>query len=147
MNDQQTYSYEVNLQWNTDRKGTLSSPVLPIQIEVATPPDFPKGIKDIWTPEHLFVAAVNGCLMLTFLAIAENSKFEFISFESNAVGVVGETDGKLVVTEIIYKPKIAIQSAEHEEQLRKILAMSEKQCLISNSITTKISLEPIIVVQ
>jgi peroxiredoxin-like protein len=146
MNDG-THSYEVNLQWNSERKGTLSSPVLPTEIEVATPPDFPKGMKDIWTPEHLFVAAVNSCLMATFLAIAENSRFEFISFECNAVGIVSKIDGKLAVTEIILKPKVIIPTSQHEEQLKKILAMSERECVISNSITTKISLEPIIMIQ
>lgn len=144
MNDSPTHSYEVNLQWNSERKGTLSSPVLPIQIEVATPPDFPKGIKDIWTPEHLFIAAVNSCLMATFLAIAENSKFIFISFECNAVGIVEKTNNKLAVTEITLKPKIVIESTEHEEQLKKILEMSKRECLITNSVVTKINLEPII---
>ncbi len=146
MNDSTTHSYEVNLQWNSERKGTVSSPVLPTQIEVATPPDFPKGMKDIWTPEHLFVASVNACLMATFLAIAENSRFSFISFECNAVGIVGKIDGKLAVTEITLKPKVVIPTSQHEEQLNRILEMSEKACAISNSINTKINLEPIITI-
>jgi peroxiredoxin-like protein len=139
MDNSQTHTYEVNLRWDSERKGTLSSPVLPTEIEVATPPD-------IWSPEHLFVGAVNSCLMATFLAVAENSKFDFISFECNAVGIVETVDKKLMVTRITLKPKVVIQSIEHEEQLKKILEMSEKQCLISNSITTKISLEPIITI-
>jgi len=35
-------------------------------IEVATLPEFPKGIPGIWSPEHLFTAAVSSCLMTTF---------------------------------------------------------------------------------
>lgn len=58
-------------------KGIMSSPILPLKIEVATPPEFPKGMEGIWSPEHLLVAAVNSYLMTTFLAIAENSKLEF----------------------------------------------------------------------
>jgi peroxiredoxin-like protein len=145
MNDQ--HNYEVNLQWNNDRKGTLSSPVLPNQIEVATPPDFPKGMAGIWSPEHLFVAAVNSCLMTTFLAIAENSKIEFISFESNALGIVEQVDGKYAVTEIILKPKLVIPPSQHEDRAKRVIEMSEKACLISNSIKTKITLEPIIEVK
>ncbi len=142
--NEEIHNYEVNLQWNTERKGTLSSPVLPVRIEVATPPEFPKGMKDIWTPEHLFVTSVNACLMATFLAIAENSKFEFISFESNAVGTVSKLGGKLIVTEITLKPKVVLKTLEHEVQLRRILEMSENACAVSNSIKTKINLEPII---
>ncbi len=55
-------------------KDWFSSPVLNTKIEVATPPEFPKGIAGIWSPEHLLVAAVSSCLMTTFLAVAENSK-------------------------------------------------------------------------
>ena len=51
--------YEVAVQWSMDRKGIMSSPVLPDKIEVATPPEFPKGMENIWSPEHLLVAAVN----------------------------------------------------------------------------------------
>ena len=53
----ETHSYEVNLKWNYGTKGTLSSSILPTEIEVATPPDFPNGIAGIWSPEHLFVAS------------------------------------------------------------------------------------------
>ena len=73
------FHYEVDLVWQSDRKGTISSPVLSNTIEVATPPEFPKGMPGIWSPEHLLVAAVNSCYMTTFLAIAENSKLPFVS--------------------------------------------------------------------
>ena len=65
--------YEVAVQWKADRKGIMSSPVLTDKIEVATPPEFPKGMEGIWSPEHYFIAAVNSCLMTTFLSIAEVS--------------------------------------------------------------------------
>jgi len=55
------HKYEVNVAWTKDRKGIMSSPVLSQQIEVATSPDFPKGVPNIWSPEHFFVAAVNSC--------------------------------------------------------------------------------------
>ena len=140
------HNYEVNLQWNNDTKGTLSSPVLPNKIEVATPPEFPKGMEGIWTPEHLFVASINACLMATFLAITDNSKLEFISFQSNAVGKVEKIEGKYTVTEIIIKPLLVIPSTGSEEKMKRIFEMSEKACAISNSIKSKISLLPIITI-
>ena len=90
---------------------------------------------------------MNGCLMAIFLAIAENSKLKFINSECNAVGIVEKINKKLAATEITPKLKTVIESTEHEEQLKKILEMSKNECLICNSVTTKISLEPIIVVQ
>lgn len=141
-----THQYEVNLQWNSERKGTISSPVLPSQIEVATPPDFPKGMPGIWSPEHLFVAAVNSCVMTTFLAIAENSKIEFVSFECNATGKVEQVEGKYRVTEIILKPTLVVPSSANEERMYRILEKSEKACLISNSIKSEILFQPTVIV-
>ena len=140
------HSYEVNLKWDYDTKGTLTSPVLPTAIEVATPPDFPRGMVGIWSPEHLFVASVNACLMATFLAIADNSKMKFSDFKSNALGKVEKIEGKYSVTEIRIEPKLEVASLENEEKIRRIFEMSEKACAISNSITSKIILSPVITV-
>ena len=140
-----THQYEVNVEWTQDRKGILSSPVLTQQIEVATPPDFPKGIPNIWSPEHLFVAAINSCVMNTFFAIAENSDLTYVSFKSNAVGKVEKIDGNYQVTEITLKPILTISDVKDSERAMHVLEMSEKKCLISNSVKTIIHLESEIV--
>lgn len=139
--------YEVNLLWNQDTRGTLSAPGIPHQIEVATPPEFPKGVKEKWTPEHLFVAAINSCLMSTFLLVAENSNLEFISFSSHAIGKIEKVEKKFVVTEITLKPTLVIPSTQNTSKAKRVLDMSEKACAIANSIKTKIILEPLITVQ
>lgn len=139
------HQYQVDLKWNTDRKGTISSPILPNQIEVATPPEFPKGVAGIWSPEHLFIASANSCLMTTFLAIAENSKIEFISFECSAVGTLDKVDSKYAITEITLKPKLVIPNTQNIDKAKRILEMSEKACLISNSIKSILILEPEII--
>ena len=143
MND--THYYEVNLQWNWATQGTLSPPVIASKIEVVTPPEFMNGIKEKWTPEHLFVAAVNSCLMSTFLLVAENSKFEFISFACKAKGKIEKTDGKFAVTEILLEPTLVIPSSQNETKAKRLLEMSEKACAIANSINTKVTLDPIII--
>lgn len=139
--------YEVRLNWESDRKGLMSSPVLNSNIEVATPPEFPKGIPGIWSPEHLLVAAVNSCLMTTFLAIAENSKFEFISFTSNANGKLEKVDGKYMISEIILSPVLTIKNNAEKEKARKLLEKSEAACLISNSVKSTIVFNPTINIQ
>jgi peroxiredoxin-like protein len=140
------HTYEIDIKWNGDRRGVLHSPVLPQDIEVATPPEFKGGIPGIWSPEHLYVAAVNSCLMTTFLAIAENSKLQFTSFESNGVGMVDKVDGKYQVTEIILRPKLTIPNPADEARANRILEMSERACLISSSIKTIVKLEPEIMI-
>ncbi|MBP6024938.1 OsmC family protein [Ferruginibacter sp.] len=136
------YHYEVKVNWEADRKGLMSSPVLNTKIEVATPPEFPKGMPGIWSPEHLLVAAVNSCLMTTFLAIAENFKFDFIHFESNADGTLEKVDGKFMMSEVILSPVLTIAPDADKEKAIRILEKSEAACLISNSVKAKIVFKP-----
>ena len=141
------HNYEVNLAWVADRKGTVSSPALNQSIEIATPPEFPKGMEGIWSPEHLFAAAVNSCLMTTFLAIAENSKLEFVSLNCTAIGKLDKVDVKYMMTEVVLRPVLVIKNEELQEKAKRVLEMSERACLISNSIKSKIVFEPVISIQ
>lgn len=137
-----THFYEVDLNWEADRKGTMSSPVLNQDLEVATPPEFPKGIEGIWSPEHLFVAAVNSCLMTTFLSIAENSKLDFESFQSKATGKLERVDGKYIMSEVTLAPVLTISDEVQRERAERVLQKSEANCLISNSVKSKIVFKP-----
>ena len=136
------HQYNVNINWESDRKGLMSSPVLNSTIEVATPPEFPKGMDGIWSPEHLLVAAVNSCLMTTFLAIAENFKLNFVSFQSNADGKLEIVDGKYMISEVVLSPLLTIQNEADRERATRVLAKSEAACLISNSVKSKIVYQP-----
>lgn len=134
------HQYNVHLKWTSDRKGEISSPELNTTIEVATPPQFPKGIEGIWSPEHFLTAAVNSCFMTTFLAIAENSRLEFKSFNCEAVGKLEQIEGKYLMTEVELNPVLVITKEEDKEKALRILDKSEKACLISNSIKSKVIL-------
>ena len=146
----EAHYYNVDINWSTDRKGVMCSPELNREanscIEVATPPEFPKGIPGIWSPEHLFTAAVSSCLMTTFLSIADNSKLEFASFSCRSKGKMDQVEGKFLMTEIILEPTVAIIHEKDRERAERILQKSESACLISNSIKSKITMNPVITV-
>lgn len=133
--------YSTKVEWKEGRIGELTSPEFP-SIKVATPPEFKKGVPGIWSPEHLFVASINICLMTTFLAIAENSSLEFVSFSSEANGKLEKIDGKYMISEVELKPVVKIRDEKHKEKTLRILDKSEKGCLISNSAKSKIILNP-----
>lgn len=140
--------YTIEVTWNQERKGIMCSPELNKDvntcIEVATPPEFPKGIPGIWSPEHLFTAAVSSCLMTTFLAIAENSKLNFKHFTCKSQGKLEQVEGKLIMSEIILEPVVTINEEKDRAKATLILQKSETACLISNSIKSKISMNPTI---
>lgn len=139
-----THHYTVNLRWDADRKGTLSSDELNESLTVATPPPFPKGMEKIWSPEHLFTAAVSSCLMTTFLAIAENSKLTFERFSCKATGKLDQVDGKYRMTEVLLEPELVITREEDYARAERILQKAEAACLITNSITAKVAMKPVI---
>ena len=138
----EAHYYNVDISWKNDRKGEMSSPELLQSIEIATPPQFPKGIEGIWSPEHLFTAAVSSCLMTTFLAIAENSKLEFENFECKSKGKLEQVEGKFLMTEVILEPVVTIKNEPDREKAEKVLQKSEANCLISNSVKSKITMIP-----
>ncbi len=143
----QEHFYEVTINWNEGRIGNLSSAVLNNTIDVATPPEFPKGVAGIWSPEHLFVAAVNSCLMTTFLAIAENFKLDYSAFKSRATGKLEIVNGKYMISEIELFSTVTIADEQLKEKAIRVLEKSEAACLISNSITSKVILNPEVIVE
>jgi peroxiredoxin-like protein len=144
----EAHYYNVDVNWNTERKGIMCSPELNRDagscIEVATPPEFPKGIPGIWSPEHLFTAAVSSCLMTTFLSIAENSKLTFSSFSCKSKGKLEQIEGKFMMSEIILEPTVTIADEKDRERAERVLQKSEAACLISNSVKSKVTMISII---
>jgi len=140
--------YNVDVSWVADRKGKICSPEISkesgICIEVATPPEFPGGMLGIWSPEHLFTAAVSSCLMTTFLAIAENSKLDFVSFGCPSKGKLEQIDGKYLMTEVVLEPVIVIADEKDMSKAERIIHRAEAACLISNSVKAKITMIPTI---
>lgn len=146
----ESHTYHVNLAWSQARKGTICSPELMVAnsdqacMEIATPPEFPKGIPGIWSPEHLFTASVVSCFMTTFLAIAENSKLNFKSFTCDSTGTLAMEDGKLQMTEVNLFPSVTLVNEEDRQRAYKVLLKTEGACLISNSIKAKVTMTPAI---
>lgn len=137
----EVHFYEINVRWIEQKKGLLTSDGLP-NIEVATPPQFSGGHEGIWSPEHLFVSSVAVCIMTTFLAIAELSKLEFISYESRAVGKLEKVENRFLITEVVVEPVIKIKYEKDLERAGRIIQKAEANCLISNSIKSKVILKP-----
>ena len=138
--------YNVDISWKSGRTGEMSSPELQQTVEISTPPQFPKGVEGVWSPEHLFTAAVSSCLMTTFLAIAENSKLEFTNFQCGSKGKLEQIEGKFQMTEVILEPTVVIINEEDRAKAQRVLQKSEANCLISNSVHSKITMIPNIVV-
>jgi len=137
-----TFTYRTSVKWTGQKMGEASSPGKPA-FQVATPPEF-KGHEGIWSPEDLFVASVNACVMTTFIAFAERNGLSYTAYESEAEGRLEMADGKFQVTGILVKPRVSLRDVADSEKARELLAKAEANCLISNSIKTRVTVDAVI---
>jgi len=137
-----SFSYHTSLNWVGNRAGMLHSEGKP-DFRVSSPPEF-KGEEGVWTPEDLFVAAVDVCTMTTFLAFAKHKKLAVHSYETQAEGRLEFVDGKYQFTKVVLRPTIVLESADETEQARKILEDAHRSCIVSNSIRTEVAIDPVI---
>jgi peroxiredoxin-like protein len=141
-----SHTYNINIKWNEGRLGTMSSPELEAELDVATPPQFQGGVAGVWSPEHLFVASLASCFMTTFLAIADYSGLKFESLEIRSAGKLEKSEKIMLMTEIKISPVLTITVESGMEKALKILEKAKKACLISNSVTSSVILEPEVVI-
>jgi peroxiredoxin-like protein len=136
------YMYHTTVKWTEQRRGIMVCAGKP-EIQVATPPEF-KGHEGIWSPEDLFVASANVCVMTTFLAVAERAGLAFSSYESTAEGRLELVEDKSQFTTITIRPSITLKSGDDVAQAKKLIEKAERNCLISNSMKASVTLEPVI---
>lgn len=139
-----SFTYQVNLAWLENKAGNLGAEGKP-SFRVSSPPEF-KGEPGVWSPEDLFVAAVNVCTMTTFISFASRLQLPIVSYESSAEGTLEFVDGGYRFTKIVLKPAIVVKSADSISQVEKTLNDAHHSCLIANSIKAEVFVEPTIVV-
>lgn len=85
--------------------------------------------------------------MTTFLAIAEFSKLDFVSFKCEAKGILEKIEGKFVMSEVLLFPEVVITDESKRDRTERVVEKAEKACLISNSVNSKITMKITIIIQ
>lgn len=134
------HEYAAHLSGSSAGYADLSSDGLPV-LRLGVPLEY-DGPGDAWSPEHLLLAAVQGCLLLTFRAIAKLSQLPFVSLAIDAAGTVNKQDGVARFTEIVLRPVLTVPRGTDHGRARRVLERSEKACLVAASLSTPIRLEP-----
>ncbi|MEI7905734.1 MAG: OsmC family protein [Bacteroidota bacterium] len=140
-----TFTYHTGVEWKSERQGLLRSEGKP-DVLVSSPPEF-KGIPGVWTPEDLFVAALEICQMSTFLAFGIRKGIPLKSYKSSAEGLLENVDGKYRFTRITVKPEIVVEQSWTKEQVEELVHAAHENCLIGNSISAEVLVEPTIILQ
>lgn len=112
---------------------------LPLLVS-ASPAEF-GGPGDQWSPEHLLVASVVDCFVLTFRAIARASRLEWVSLQVSAEGVLDRVDRVMLFTEFTVRATLALPAGGDTDKARRLLEKAETGCLVTNSLKAPCHLE------
>ncbi len=139
-----SFTFKTSTAWLGERTGLLSAEGKPT-LRVSSPPEF-HGESGAWTPEDMFVAAVEMCHMATFMAFAARADVPVISYRSHANGVLEFVDGDYRFTRIVIFPTVVVPSEEYEKEVQELLQETSRHCLVTNSIASIVEINPTIMV-
>jgi len=145
---EEVHHYTHSLHWLEGRKGRLDweeegKP----GITVATPPEFAGGVPGIISPEDLFVAAVNACIMTTFLSIAERKRIDLRDYRATAAGTLEKTEHGFMFSRVDVNLEIVVADEKDVKAARKTAELADRHCLVSRSLRSEVAVEANIVVE
>jgi uncharacterized OsmC-like protein len=85
--------------------------------------------------------------LFTFRAVAEASKFNFLSLDLSGSGTVDREDGATRFTEIALRSRLTLPRGADPERAKRILEKGKNACLVTASLSVPIRLETEVVVE
>ncbi len=134
-----SFDYEV---YNRDHAWSFDSG---IEIRASAAPAY-HGDPDCVDPEEAYVAALSGCHMLTFLAIASRKRLTVDAYEDHATGFMEKNaNGKLAVTRVVLRPRVRFSGSAmpSRDELARLHEQAHQGCIIANSVLTTVTVEPV----
>ncbi len=114
------------------------------QLACSADPVF-RGDADRYDPEHLFVAALSGCHMLSYLALCAREGVRVTAYEDDARGTLAlDARGGGKFTEVTLRPRVTIADPAHEDRARELHQAAHETCFIASSASTPVGVEPTI---
>jgi organic hydroperoxide reductase OsmC/OhrA len=132
------FSYEVDVSWAGGRSSTLETDGR-TPIHSGPPGDFPLGDASRWSPEHLFLASLASCTMISFLAHADHRGVEVRGYRSSIDGTVMRRieDGRYAFVHVHQRPEVVVAPGQGDKA-RELIGKAERDCFISASTTAEI---------
>jgi organic hydroperoxide reductase OsmC/OhrA len=110
----------------------------------ASPHNVPQPLADPAgvDPEEMLVAATASCHMLWFLHLARDAGLDVSSYRDEAFGRLGNLDGRIAITRIVLRPRIAFEGdAPDAETLARLHHEAHERCFIANSLKSEVVVE------
>ena len=140
-----SFTYKTSTSWTEGKSGLLASDGKPT-MKISSPPEF-RGEAGHWTPEDMFVGAVEVCHMATFLTFAAKKQLPIVSYRSHANGVLEFVDGDYRFTRIVIFPTIVVSGSAVEAEVHATLREAHSHCLVTNSIASIVEINPTLIME
>jgi len=115
-----------------------------LTIPVSSAPAY-AGDPQRWNPEDLLASALATCHLLTFLALAAKARIEIKAYEDHAEATLETVDRISRVGEIRLRPVIRVAPGTSAAKVVELFEKAHKYCIIANSITCHVRMEPRVV--
>lgn len=95
-------------------------------------------------PEEGLVAALSGCHMLTFLAVAARRGYTVESYADDPVGELGKNaEGRMAITHIRLRPRIRFGADKQPDaaELEKLHEAAHRNCFIGTTLRCEVTVE------
>lgn len=112
-------------------------------VRASATPEF-DGEPDHTNPEEGLVAALSGCHMLTFLAVAARRGYIVDSYADDPVGELGKNaEGRMAITHIRLRPRIGFGGDKQPDatELARLHEAAHRNCFVGNSLCCKVTVE------
>ncbi|MEW5748230.1 MAG: OsmC family protein [Candidatus Thermoplasmatota archaeon] len=101
-----------------------------------------RGMKGPMTPEDAFVGAANMCFQIVFGPVAEGLGLKLLAYRCKAVGDLQTVDGFKRFVRITLYPEVRFAEGSKVENLQKAVEGTKKRCLVTNSMSCEVVVEP-----
>ncbi len=142
------HEYNAKLVWEGDAKvGTLDYAAYSRQYRVefagkanlagTADPAF-KGDPKIHNPEDMFLAAISGCHMLSYLALCAKYKVNVLSYEDDVWAKLELQGGGGKFVEVVLRPRVRVAAGTDVEKAKELHERANQVCFIANSCSVPI---------
>jgi len=129
--------YKTSLLWEASNRWHQNGDG--VSLEVAPPPEF-GGPQNLWTPEHLLLAAIESCTLSTFLAYANHAKVRLVSYRSEAEAEMVREGKAYRFTSACVQVEVVVEKGK-AEQAETLLRKAHSRCPVTLSLNFPVRLE------
>lgn len=134
-----TYTRRTSAEW-------LGSHGVHIRGEGAKPPLLVgRDGDEEWTSLDLLLASIESAIAFTFAILVEKHALPVDAYYSETEATVEMEDGAWRIARLVVKPSIVLRDSTTETRVLKFVNVAVRECMIANTLSTSVIVEPKII--